>query len=129
VKVPADDEPVLPACCTTVLPVVSALAIGEPLSSRVAHRVERIEQVLGLREGEIITPAHLGRLIASPLGMMKLTETRRAVPVINMVDDARCESGAREAAEIALAANSRIDRVVLTCLARVGDPLVGVVRR
>jgi hypothetical protein len=61
--------------------------------------------------------------------MMKLTETRRAVPVINMVDDARCESGAREAAEIALAANSRIDRVVLTCLARVGDPLVGVVRR
>ncbi len=129
VKVPADDEPALPACCTTVLPVVSALAIGEPLSSRVAHRVERIEQVLGLREGEIITPAHLGRLIASPLGMMKLTETRRAVPVINMVDDARCESGAREAAEIALAANSRIDRVVLTCLARVGDPLVGVVRR
>lgn len=129
VKAPADDEPALPECCTTVLPVVSALAIGEPLSSRVAHRVERIEQVLGLSEGEIITPAHLGRLIASPLGMMKLTEGRRAVPVINMVDDAAREKVAREAAENALAANSRIDRVVLTCLARVGHPLVGVVRR
>ena len=129
VKAPADDEPALPACCTTVLPVVSALAIGEPLSSRVAHRAERIEQVLGLHEGEIISPAHLGRLIASPLGMMKLTETRRVVPVINMVDDARREAGAREAAEVALAANDRIERVVLVCLARTGDPLVGVVRR
>lgn len=129
VKAPADDEPAMPACCTTVLPVVSALAIGEPLSSRVAHRVERIAQVLGLREDEIITPAHLGQLIASPLGMMKLTEARRVVPVINMVDDARREAGAREAAEVALAANGRIDRVVLTCLARGEAPLVAVVHR
>jgi len=129
VKAPGDDEPALPACCTTVLPVVSALAIGEPLSSRVAHRVERIEQVLGLREGEIITPAHLGRLIASPLGMLKLTETRRVVPVINMVDDARREAGAREAAAMALDLCERIDRVVLLCLARTDDPVVGVVRR
>ena len=129
VKAPADDEPALPACCTTVLPVVSALAIGEPLSSRVAHRVERIEQVLGLSEGETITPAHLGRLIASPLGMMKMTGTRRAVPVINMVDDARREAAAREAAEAALAANRSIERVVLTCLARGEAPVVAVVRR
>lgn len=129
VKAPADDEPALPACCTTVLPVASALAIGEPLASRVAHRPERIGQVLGMHEGETITPAHLGWLIASPLGMMKLTEGRRVVPVINMVDDAAREQVAREAAEIALAANRRIDRVVLTCLARTGDPLVGVVRR
>jgi probable selenium-dependent hydroxylase accessory protein YqeC len=129
VKAPDDDEPALPACCTTVLPVVSALAIGEPLSSRVAHRVERIEQVLALREGEIITPVHLGRLIASPVGMLKLTEARRVVPVINMVDDAQREAGAREAAAVALAANSRIDRVVLLCLARADDPVVAVVRR
>ena len=129
VKAPADDEPALPECCTTVLPVVSALAIGEPLSSRVAHRVERIEQVLGLHEGEIISPGHLGRLIASPLGMMKLTETRRVVPVINMVDDAVREAQAREAAAMALDLCERIDRVVLLCLARTDDPVVGVVRR
>ena len=129
VKAPADDEPAVPECCTTVLPVVSALAVGEPLSSRVAHRVERIEQVLGLREGEIITPTQLGRLIASPLGMTKRTEARRVVPVINMVDDARREAGAREAAAVALDLNERIDRVVLTCLARGEAPLVAVVRR
>lgn len=129
IKAPADDEPALPGCCTTVLPVVSALAIGEPLSARVAHRVERIEQVLGLREGEIIAPAHLGRLIASPDGMMKLTEGRRALPVINMVDDAWREKAAREAAEVALELCERIDRVALVCLAQTSDPVVDVVRR
>ena len=43
VKAPAEDEPALPACCTTVVPILSALAIGEPLTARIAHRVERIE--------------------------------------------------------------------------------------
>jgi probable selenium-dependent hydroxylase accessory protein YqeC len=128
-KAPADDEPALPECCTTVVPVVSALAIGEPLSERVAHRVDRVAQVAGLRENEPISPAHLGRLLASPRGSLKLTEGRQVVPVINMVDDAAREAVARDAAEVALAACSRIDRVVLTCLARGDDPVVAVVRR
>jgi probable selenium-dependent hydroxylase accessory protein YqeC len=129
VKAPADDEPALPACCTTVVPVLSALALGEPLGPRVAHRVERIEQVAGLRESETIAPVHLGRLLASPQGLMKSTEGRRVVPVINMVDDAAREAGAREAAEVALRLCPRLDRVVLTCLARADDPVVGVVAR
>jgi probable selenium-dependent hydroxylase accessory protein YqeC len=129
VKAPADDEPALPACCTTVVPILSALAIGEPLTSRVAHRVERIERVAGLRENEPITAQHLGRLLASPEGLMKATEGRRVVPVINMVDDAAREAQAREAAAVALDLCERIDRVVLVCLARTTDPVVGVVRR
>lgn len=129
VKAPADDEPALPACATTVLPILSALALGEPLCARVAHRVERIEQVAGLRENETIRPVHLGRLLASPQGLMKLTEGRRVVPVINMVDDAARAAGAREAAGIALDLCDRFDRVVLVCLARGEDPVVDVVRR
>jgi len=129
VKAPAQDEPALPACCTTVVPILSALAIGEPLTARVAHRVERIERVAGLRENEILTAAHVGRLLASPEGLMKATEGRRVVPVINMVDDAAREAQAREAAAVALDLCERIDRVVLVCLARAGDPVVGVVRR
>lgn len=128
-KAPAESEPVLPDCCTTVLPVVSALAIGEPLDERVAHRVERVARVTGLREGAIIEAAHIGRLIASEAGSMKGASGRRVVPVINMVDDAAREKVAREAAEVAIASNERIERVVLVCLARAGDPVVGVVRR
>jgi probable selenium-dependent hydroxylase accessory protein YqeC len=129
VKAPADDEPALPACCTTVLPILSALAIGEPLTARVAHRVERVERVAGLRENETILPQHLGRLLASPDGLMKSTEGLRVVPVINMVDDALRATQAREAAAAALDLCDRIDRVVLVSLARTGDPIVGVVRR
>ena len=129
VKAPADSEPVLPVCCTTVVPVLSVLAIGEPLTARVAHRVERIELVAGLREREPITAVHLGRLLASPAGLMKATENRRVVPVINMVDDDAREAQAREAAAVALALCERIDRVVLVCLARSAAPVVGVMRR
>jgi probable selenium-dependent hydroxylase accessory protein YqeC len=128
-KAPATDEPALPACGTTVLPVVSARAIGEPLTARIAHRVERIQQLLGLRENDIITPAHLGRLLASPLGAMQLTEGKRVVPVINMVDEAERETQAREAAAVALDRCERIDRVVLTCLVCGEAPVVAVVRR
>lgn len=129
VKAPADDEPALPACCTTVVPILSALAMGEPLTARVAHRVERVERVAGLRENEAILPRHLGRLLASPDGLMKSTAGLRVVPVINMVDDALRAKQAREAAAVALDLCDRIDRIVLVSLARTGDPVVGVVRR
>lgn len=129
VKAPGEDEPVLPGCCTTVLPILSVLAVGEPLTPRVAHRVERIGQVAGLRENELIEPLHLGRLLGSDAGLLKGTTGRHVVPVINMVDDAARESQAREAAAVALEASNRFDRVVLVCLARPSEPLVAVVRR
>jgi probable selenium-dependent hydroxylase accessory protein YqeC len=129
VKAPADDEPALPACATTVLPILSALAIGEPLTARVAHRVERIELAAGIRQGDRIEPQHLGRLFASPAGLLKSTEGRRVVPVINMVDDAGREAQAREAARVALDLTDRFDRVILVSLAREQDPLVAVVSR
>jgi probable selenium-dependent hydroxylase accessory protein YqeC len=129
VKAPADEEPALPPGCTTVLPIVSALAIGEPLTARIAHRVDRIEQVAGLRENEPIAPVHIARLLASPSGLLKATEGRRVVPVINMVDDAAREAQARDAALMALELSDRFDRVVLVRLSRPGDPLVCIVRR
>lgn len=129
VKAPADEEPALPPGCTTVLPIVSALAIGEPLTGRIAHRVERIERVTGLRENERIAPVHIARLLASPAGLLKSTEDKRVVPVINMVDDPVREAQARDAAALALELSDRFDRVALVCLSRPGDPLVRVVRR
>lgn len=129
VKAPADDEPVIPGCCTTVLPILSALAIGEPLTLRVAHRIEHVERVAGLRAGETITATHVGRLLASPLGLLKGTAGRRVVPVINMVDDPAREERAREAAVVALELCPDFDRVVLVSLARATDPVVGVVLR
>jgi hypothetical protein len=60
---------------------------------------------------------------------MKATEGLSVVPLINMVDDAGREKLARAAAEIALESCSRIERVVLACLARAENPLVAVIER
>ena len=129
VKAPRDDEPALPGGATIVVPILSARAIGELLTTRIAHRVEHIERVAGLRENETFTAEHLGRLLASPDGMMKDTGGMRVAPVINMVDDAAREALARRAAEVALDLTDRFDRVVLACLARSEDPVVAVVAR
>jgi probable selenium-dependent hydroxylase accessory protein YqeC len=129
VKAPTGNEPVLVPGTTTVVPILSALAIGEPLTSRLAHRLEQCERVAGLRENDLLGPAHLARLLTSPEGLMKATEGLSVVPLINMVDDPGREKLARAAAEIALESSNGIERVVLTCLARADDPLVAVVER
>jgi len=129
VKAPAEDEPVLPDLTGTVIPVVAARAIGEPLTERVAHRVERVALVAQLRAGDTIAPVHVARLLASPDGLLKGTGGCRVVPLINMVDDAEREAQARAAAEIARAMTHRFDRVVLARLRRAQDPVVTVVER
>jgi probable selenium-dependent hydroxylase accessory protein YqeC len=91
--------------------------------------VERITRVTGLQEDEAITPRHFARLLASREGMLKSTDGRRVVPVINMVDDAAREALAREAASAALELTDCFDRVVLVCLTRPADVVVAVVRR
>lgn len=129
IKAPQEDEPVVPASCTHVVAVISARAIGEPLGPRVAHRIERLQQITGLELEQPITPAHVGRLIASPEGLRKGAGSRHVVPLINMVDDPERERLARAAAEAALDLDPTIGLVVLACLQRPGNPVVAVVRR
>ncbi len=129
IKAPATDEPVIVPEADTVIHVISARAIGEPLSERVAHRIERVEAVTGVAPGMPLTPEAVGCLMASEEGALYRTGGTRVVPVINMVDDARQEQLARAAASVALAMTSRFDRVVLCCLQRPSEPVVAVVTR
>jgi probable selenium-dependent hydroxylase accessory protein YqeC len=129
IKAPEDDEQVVPASCACVLAIVSARAIGQPLGPRVAHRIKHLQAVTSLELDQPILPLHVGRLIASRAGLQKGSESHRVLPVINMVDDARREALAREAAAVALDLNPGIEQVVLTCLQRANDPVVAVVRR
>ena len=68
IKAPAADEPMLVPGVDIVIPVLSARAIGEPLSERVAHRVDRVAAVTHVAPGEILTPEAVGRLLASEQG-------------------------------------------------------------
>jgi probable selenium-dependent hydroxylase accessory protein YqeC len=102
IKAPAEDEPLLPPGCSTLIPVLSARALGEPLSERIAHRVALVEQVSGCQAGEIFQPEHAARLLAADCGLLKESAGRRVCPVINMVDDAEKLALACRAAELAL---------------------------
>jgi probable selenium-dependent hydroxylase accessory protein YqeC len=127
IKAPEADEPMLVPGVDTVIPVVSARAIGEPLSERVAHRVDRVAAVTGIAPGELLTPEAVGRLLASEHGALQHAGGARVAPVINMVDNKNKEEMARAAASAAIAMTSRFDRVVLCCLRRPERPVVAVV--
>jgi len=129
IKAPAEHEPVLPAGCRTVIAIFSARVFGEPLTERVAHRVELICEITGARPNEPLTPLHVARLLASPQGLLKESEGRRVVPVINMVDDEPRARLATEAARQALDLTDRFERIVLASMRRPGDPVVAVIER
>ena len=114
IKAPDPDEPLIPEGTTTVIPLISARAIGEPLTEQVAHRLHRVEAVTGAKYGETVTPLHIARLLASDIGSLKGVGDAMVVPVINMVDNSELEAAATEAAEAALEMTGRFDRVVLT---------------
>jgi probable selenium-dependent hydroxylase accessory protein YqeC len=128
VKAPAEDEPQIPAAATTVIVVVSARVLNEPLSEKTAHRVAHIQAITGVRASEILTPSHLARLLVDPRGGLKGVADAQVVPLINMVDNPELEILAREAGERALAMTHRFDRVVLASMTR-PKPLVSVLTR
>ena len=127
IKAPEADEPIVVPGADIVIPVVSARAIGESLSERVAHRVDRVAAVTGVAPGEVLTPESVGRLLASEQGSLYRAAGARIAPVINMVDNNGKEELARAAARVAIASTSRFDRVVLCSLRRPGAPVVAVV--
>lgn len=128
IKAPGDAEPVLPPGMTTLLPVLSARALGEPLGDRTAHRAAQLAELVGTRPGEPLLPEHAARLLASGDGLLKGAGDAQVVPIINMVDDEEREALARETARRALAMTDRFERVVLVRLRR-ADPVVAVIER
>jgi probable selenium-dependent hydroxylase accessory protein YqeC len=128
IKAPGEDEPHIPDRADTVLALVSARAIGEPLAERIAHRVEELEAVTGARAGEPLEPKHLARLLASEKGLLKGVGSAIVIAIINMVDDPARMALAVETAQQALTLNSRLKRVVLTSMRR-DNPIVKVLER
>lgn len=128
IKAPREDEPVYPLGTTTVLYLVSAAVLGEPLGEAVAHRPERLSALVALAIGEPIRPLHVGRLLAAEQGALQHVGSAHVIPVINAVDDEQRLHLARRAAEQALTANPRLDRVVLASM-RAAEPVREVLWR
>jgi probable selenium-dependent hydroxylase accessory protein YqeC len=120
IKCPAEHEPVLPPGTTTTLLVLSALALGKPLSDKVAHRPERIATVTGRPLGEALVCEDFAAIYSHPKGLLQGTEQSRVIPVLNMVDTPELEQAGRDIARRTLAACPRFDRFVLTSNRRPG---------
>lgn len=71
IKAPARHEPVVPRFTTKVVPVVSAAALGKPLDSKSAHRVEELAEVLGVEPGQELAWEHIVRLYEHKSGLLK----------------------------------------------------------
>lgn len=126
IKAPGDHEPALPVEVTTILPIVSSRVIGRPLSDRIAHRTERLADLLGISVGDILSPDHLADLLISEDGALRAVGDAVVIPVINMVDGDEALARARETALSALSKTRRFDRILLAVMAS-PSPLVEVV--
>ena len=96
IKAPAEHEPVIPPETNVALLLMSAEAINQPLSGEIAHRPERVAALLGINQGDILTPALVGKLMTSEEGGMKnIPEGAMVYMLITHVMEDR-----REAAEL-----------------------------
>ena len=88
IKAPAEHEPVIPVCATTVCVVANLEAIGRPLDESVAHRPERIGQLTGAILGQTISAQLLVDLLTHPRGGLKnIPLAARKVAVLTQRDD------------------------------------------
>jgi molybdenum cofactor cytidylyltransferase len=128
VKAPAAYEPVIPASTTLLIPVLGADAVGQPLSSAIAHRPRRVGALLDVKLRALLTPELLGALLAHTQGGLKNAPVGvRVVPFVNKVEsEARLEAARQIAA--ATLASPVVERVVLGA-AQAAEPVVEVVAR
>ena len=71
IKAPAEHEPVVPAETNIALLLMSADAINQPLNGEIAHRPERVAEVAGINQGDVLTSAVIARLMTSERGGLK----------------------------------------------------------
>lgn len=71
IKAPAEHEPVMPLHTSTVLLLLSAAALNQPLSGAIAHRPEILAHLTGIKPGDPLTPATVARLLLSDQGGLK----------------------------------------------------------
>src|SRR5438552_3661668 len=83
IKAPAEHEPVIPLRTNVALLMISAEAINQPLSDRIAHRPQQVATVAGINVGDVLSPAVIARLITSERGGLKhIPETSSAYLLI-----------------------------------------------
>ena len=102
-KAPADHEPVIPKCTTTVVPVVGADIFNKLLNDKNVHRSKLASDMLDLCSESRITPEVVARLLLHKRGGMKqVPDHARWIPFINKVSSRSMLSYAADTAQLLL---------------------------
>lgn len=98
-KAPREGEPVIPGLSTLVIPVVGVDCFDKHLGHEYIHRPEVVCRLLGIREGEPVTPALVAGVLLHPRGYRKdVPRNSRWIPFINKVKTPDEFKNARETA-------------------------------
>lgn len=93
IKAPAEHEPVIPVRTNVALLLISAEAINQPLSDKIAHRPELVAKVTGINVGDVLSPSVIARLMTSEQGALKhVPETATAYLLITHASIAQKEA-------------------------------------
>ncbi|EMA05497.1 probable selenium-dependent hydroxylase accessory protein YqeC [Haloarcula vallismortis] len=117
-KAPGDREPVVPNTASHVVPVASVAAVGEPLTTAVVHRPERVADITGLKMGDTITPEAVGTVLTHPDGGLRNAPAKASViPLVNKADTETQERIATDVLTHALSQTARCSLGVITSFA------------
>ncbi len=110
IKAPADHEPVIPSASTTVVVVASIAAVGRPISA-VAHRPERVAELIGAHPGDLLTLDGVAAVLLHPAGGLKgVPEGARVVMATTGMTPAT--EGLAGALNGILASHRRVERAI-----------------
>jgi molybdenum cofactor cytidylyltransferase len=99
-KAPAKHEPAIPGWANSVLVVAGLQGLNQPLSDEHVHRPERFAEISELKDGEIITPGVLERVLGHPDGGLKgIPEHARRMVFLNQADTELLSGQAKRIAE------------------------------
>ncbi|MCL1885792.1 MAG: selenium cofactor biosynthesis protein YqeC [Dehalococcoidia bacterium] len=113
IKAPRHGEPVIPTSTTLVLALVGLDALGAPLSTEKASRIEFIERLAGLSLYDIMTDEVIATLLTEPNGIIQNTPPNaRIVPFLNKSDLVSTEAVESLASAILARRHMQINQVV-----------------
>jgi len=113
IKAPRYGEPDIPTSTTLVLALVGLDALGAPLSTEKASRIEFIERLTGLSPYGIITDEVIATLLTEPNGIIQNTPPNaRIVPFLNKSEVVSTEAVELLASAILARRHMQINQVV-----------------
>lgn len=117
-KAPNETEPVIPSSTTWILPVVGLDGIGKRNTEEYVFRPDYFSRLTGIKEGSMITPESVSRVILHPEGLTRRTpEKARIVLILNKGEFERSFDVGMEVARFIVKAKKKsIVKVLITSL-------------